>query len=567
MIEYLTWKKQLEKEVKMINRFLILAFVFSFSIGYAQDNLPTDTFRVVKEYKPSLINADKISFQPEIDDEPQKLDTKLSYEFINKQIPVDFEIDLINPARIKGEPLVRLYNGYAKLGVGNAFVPLAEIYYNNLRSKKYSAGTHINYTKLREVNAIKESDRSQLHTEVFGKRFWKTNTLDANLSYDLEQLNYYGFYKTFEGLNVPKPMNGLDQTYNRISSSWNLKSTKQDSFNLRHEANLDYKLITNQAKLSEHNLVAKGRLSQIHNRELYALDLSFDYNKFENIFENSILAIKPQISTIGENFKITAGLGVFMNAATEADFHFYPLAEIKFNVIEDYLVPYAGVKGQIRRNNYQSITRENPFIAEAIALSNSNEKIELYGGFRGTLSKKTSFNVNMEHRQIEAEYFYVKAYDFSNVLGYDFDLIYDDLKETAINAELAYRRDKKINVYLNGQYMFFDTEREIEAWHRPEIKINLGGEYNLRQKIITRLQIFYWGEQFAKSVRTVNAQTEVYAETLDHIIDLNLGFEYRYTKRLSAFIDFNNLSGIRYEKYQDYPTIGFNVFGGLTYSF
>lgn len=549
-----------------------IVFIFLVSLGFglsAQEGLQTDTFKVVKEYKPTLIDAEKIKFQPEIDDEPKKLESELSYEFVERKVSIEYEPEEIKAARIKGEPLIKLYNGYAKVGVGNVFVPFGEVYYNNLRSKKYSAGTHLKYTNSRAINAIKDSERSQLMAEVFGTRFWKSNTLDANLKYELDQLKYYGYHKVFDVPTLQSPLSGsaLEQTYNRISNKWHLKTTKQDSFNLRHEVTLKYEFVQNAFDIEENNIRLNGTLSQIVNQELYALDVLLDYNKFENIFENTIFALNPKISTIGDNFKVTAGLGIYMNTTTEAEFHFYPMAELKFNVIEDYLVPYAGIRGQIRRNSFNQISRENPFIAPAIALTNSNEKYEAFGGVRGTLSKYTSFNLNVNHKQIENEYFFVKVNDAFLIEDFRFDLAFDDLTETTINGELAYRKDKKINLYLNGQYAIYDTDVELEAWHRPEIKINLGGEYNLQQKIISRLEVFYWGEQFAKSVRNVNANTEIFAEKLDAIIDLNLGFEYRYTKRLSAFVDFNNLLGVRYERYQDYPTVGFNVFGGLTYSF
>jgi len=46
-----------------------------------------------------------------------------------------------------------------------------------------------------------------------------------------------------------------------------------------------------------------------------------------------------------------------------------------------------------------------------------------------------------------------------------------------------------------------------------------------------------------------------------------LGAEYRYTKKLSAFIQFNNIASSPYNKWEDYPTQRFGILGGLTYSF
>ncbi len=560
---------------RMKIRIGILALLIGFSafVAMSQETLPTDTFIVVKKYNPNIIDAEKIKFIPEIDDEPVKLETKLDYSFLSKQIPVSFQLDPIAPAKIKGEPLVKLYNGYAKLGLGNAFMPLAEVYYNNGRSKDFAWGAHVKYLNLLELNEFEDSDQDKAHVALYGKRFWKKNTVDASINYDLHNLNYYGVHQLPNSFSPNLiPDYSIEQTYNRIGFHSGITSTKKDLFNLRYKGDLDYKLTRAKGGTTEHNFIAKANLSQIHNKELYNLDFIWDYNQYDFASNNSILGIMPQITTNGDNFKVNVGFGLYLNAAIENDFHFYPIAEVKFNVIEDFLVPYAGVNGQIRRNNYSSITQENPFVAENLAIQNTNENFNLYGGFRGTLSKATSFNISGSLTRLENEYFYVKNFPFTTSNPDRFSLIYDDVDELEIKGELAYRKNDKIRLYLLGQYFNYETSNELEAWHRPEIKLTASGEYNIQKKIIISADFFYWGEQFARTINPTSANpissTIVFqTERLDGIFDANLGFEYRYTKKLSAFINFNNIAGINYEKYQDYPAQGFNLLGGFTYAF
>lgn len=545
-----------------------VAFVFS---AKAQEALPSDTFKIIKEYEPTLIDAKKISFEPEINDD-LKLDVELDYSFINKTVPVSFEVEPIIPAKIKGEPLIKLYNGYARLGVGNALVPFGEIYYNNLRSKKYSIGGHAQYFNMREVNSIKGNDMSKLHAEVFGTRFWKTNTVDANISFDRRDFNYYGYYNIDNPRNaVELPSSDLEQNYNRLGAKFNIKSTKRDSFNLRHEGGLEYKLLNNASGNSEHNVKADLNLSQFKNSELYNLDVLIDYNQYEFNTDNTIIALQPQISTIGEKFRINAGLGIYMNASSDADFHFYPLAEIKYNVIDDILVPYVGVKGEIRRVNYNTITLENPFVAEDINLANSNEQFNLYLGLRGTLSNKLSFNVSGSSIKTDNAYLYVQARDTNRIVSKDYSLVYDEINEIQLKGELIYRLNEKINIYALGQYFNYETDKQEEAWHRPNLKISTSVDYNLKNKIVVKAELIYWGEQYARNSALITEgliTTEQFTTVkLDPIFDANLGVEYRYTKRLSAFVQFNNIGGVNFEKYKDYPTQGFNVWGGLTYAF
>ena len=115
-----------------------LLFIFLFclcSLLRAQDNLPTDTFEIIKEYQPTLVDAKKIEDEVDIVD-TAKVEVELDYEFSNEKVNIEFIPDPIVPAKIKGEPMVRLYNGYTRVGIGNGLVPFAELYYNNLRSKK-----------------------------------------------------------------------------------------------------------------------------------------------------------------------------------------------------------------------------------------------------------------------------------------------------------------------------------------------------------------------------------------------------------------------------------------------
>ena len=49
------------------------------------------------------------------------------------------------------------------------------------------------------------------------------------------------------------------------------------------------------------------------------------------------------------------------------------------------------------------------------------------------------------------------------------------------------------------------------------------------------------------------------------IVDINLGAEYRYSKMLSFFVNFNNIANTRYYRWEKYPSQRFNLMAGLTF--
>ena len=59
----------------------------------------------------------------------------------------------------------------------------------------------------------------------------------------------------------------------------------------------------------------------------------------------------------------------------------------------------------------------------------------------------------------------------------------------------------------------------------------------------------------------------VVEKELPGIIDLNLGVEYRLSKLLSVFADFNNIGSVKYYEWNQYPAQRFNFMLGGTYVF
>ena len=159
------------------NLFIFACLVISFK-GFSQTNASVDSTTIISitDYKPFLSDAFKIKENPVIND-TNKIIPELKYSFLDKQVPVTFEIDPIKPAKIKGEPLVKLYHGYAKVGFGTNVTPLAEVYYNDVRSKNLSYGFAGKHFSSNGISSIDYSNFSTNELNAFGKRYTKEFTL------------------------------------------------------------------------------------------------------------------------------------------------------------------------------------------------------------------------------------------------------------------------------------------------------------------------------------------------------------------------------------------------------
>ncbi|MFN6084250.1 MAG: hypothetical protein ACK476_04905 [Fluviicola sp.] len=67
--------------------------------------------------------------------------------------------------------------------------------------------------------------------------------------------------------------------------------------------------------------------------------------------------------------------------------------------------------------------------------------------------------------------------------------------------------------------------------------------------------------------KDVTEENNQFAYTLGPVVDMNLGVEYRYNKRISGFIKLNNIAAQRYQKWYNYPVQGFQGMVGATFRF
>lgn len=545
---------------------------------FAQSTSPKDSTVLIinSGFQPFLTDAFKIKDNPSIND-TGKIIPKLKYSFLEKQIPVGFSIDPIKAAKIKGEPLTKLYRGYTKVGFGTNATPLAEVYYNAKRSKNFNYGFFGKHFSSSGIAKNDYSGFSDNHLSFFGKHYSREFTTTGKVGYTRNVNHYYGLsnlgliHEELDSILVNE--NTTEQKIDKFDIGFSLARNFTDSSEFDYNVDVDFHHLKDRFAVSENHLEIAGNLSKYHKQELYALGIEVNYNKLVNplsLDRNLVLGMNPTISTSTDKWQFKVGIGLYLNSFPDTKFHFYPKAEFKYNVVEDIIIPYVGIKGGLISNNLNNFYKENPFIdTKNLVTANSNQKYDIYGGIRGSLSSKITFNTSFSQQKMEGLPLYVKDYD--GLLENKFLLAYDTVNISTITGELAYQKLEKFKVLLGAKYFKYNPKNELKAWHRPDLKISLSGIYDLSDKIIVRADLYYFSKQYAKSFETITTnntktKTEI-AQELKGLFDANLSFEYRYTKKLSAFINFNNIGSVKYQKFQDYPTQRFGVLGGLTYSF
>jgi hypothetical protein len=232
----------------------------------------------------------------------------------------------------------------------------------------------------------------------------------------------------------------------------------------------------------------------------------------------------------------------------------------------------ADIKGYSYRNSFRSLTATNPFISPAINFRTSTVKLDAVGGVRGNINQHLYFNVNAGYKIIDSLALFVNTPHLIDTLQSAFQVIYDNAKVARFYGELGYVMDNKITVAGWLAFNQYTMERQLKPWQLPALEAGVKGTYNLGDKIILGLDIFYVGTRYAKisqfdKFTTTGIDFKITERKMNGFVDANINAEYRYTKKLAAFVRLNNLAAQQYQIWNNYPSQRINGLLGINFSF
>jgi hypothetical protein len=528
---------------------------------------------------------------------PKIIDTTIANPVIDFPLLVlqqstKIEVEPINPATIKTEQkLNQLYNTYVKVGIGTELMPLGEVYFDSKRSRKFVYGVHAkhlsSYGNFNDY-APAQFDRTKLG--LYGALNEKNYSLNGDLHYANQGLNYYGWKIPTDSVDRET----IAQRYQDIGGAFSFASHKKDSANLHFKVGVEYNNFGSKKPLEdslsdwrarENFFAVNTNASYKLGKEIYAADFNIRYNGYKYgiagdtnttiidtgiVLNNTIINLKPTISTFLYNnrFKAKIGVDIVIDAGVKTKAHIYPVAELKYSMFNDIFIPYAGLRGGLKQTTFKSLTADNEFILPNVALRNENTAIDVYGGIKGTLSKRMSFNLSASFARVQNKALFVTDTTFS--VGNKFNLLFDTLNLTTVEGSLSYQLNEKLKIDGIGRFYSYGLLNNTYAWNLPQWQAIARGSYNLFDKFLVNLDLNFEGGRKALVYTMeddVTVENNQFAKSLGLVADINLGLEYRYNKRLSAFIQMNNLASQRYNRWYNYPVQIFQFMGGVTARF
>lgn len=523
---------------------------------------------------------------------------KVNYPLISVQRKTAFDLKNIKPARIRlREKLSKIYHSYVRLGFGNYLTPLGEVYINSTRSRKFHWGVHARHlSSWGKIKGYAPATFDNTNATAFGKLLNKNYTLSGKINWGNQGLHFYGIRNE----NINK--DSIKQRFYDLGFASQFAWHKKDSASLNYVLGINYNHY-NDRKISdslkkwraqENYIAVTSHFFYRLKREIYAADLNFKYNGYKYgvpgnfinhpydsiqgqldtgiVNNNYLIDFKPHITTYGKNGKwsLLVGLDLFFDIHKNQKVKVVPVPMLAFHysLFHDVFIPYAGIDGGVQQNTFKFVSQQNNFVSSNLNLKNEYNTINFFGGIRGVISKSISFDANIHFGFYKNKLMYAVDTVYSG--GNRFKPIYDNMSIAKVEASISYQLNEKIKIDAVGQYFSYQTKKYPYAWYLPDFKLMLRGHYNMFDKFYFNLDFNMLTGRKAMvytAGKAIETENGYYYKKLGVLADLNLSVEYAYNKRISAFIQFNNLAAQKYKRWLNYPVQGFQVLGGVTFKF
>ncbi len=523
-----------------------------------------DTEEIVIEKSRAITLAEAERNFEKITTLPKKAEaTTQAYEFTDYTVKLPDLNSRFRVLQMPTETPKELTGNYVKLALGNWRSAYIDAFVGAKRKETFSWNAHAKILTFGSgpVHKINSATREAL---ISGNMKYIAPALTAAVGLELKNELYH-----FYGTQQKQDRKDIRQSFNTVAFKTSFTNNVADS-PLDYKLNFSIHNISDAYKADEFELGVSldGRYKISESLTLLTpTDGYFAQQKDNGSIGRNMFRIKPQVRFTLDKFLITAGLNIVtQNDTTTAlkKINLYPAIEAQMGLGELFTL-FGGFTGDMQRNNFRQMVHENPFVNNELQVFNTDKAAELYGGIKRQLGGVLSFNARTSFGRYKNMGFFVNSVRDSS----RFDIQYNTSNTTllTVTTELGYDAGK--NIRISGKADFYKYGgRDLDyAWHRPTFVATVLGKFAATEKLLFNTEIYYLGGiQARKTIRTPTTLT-FEKVALDPVVDINLKAEYVFLEKFSGYLSLNNLLASQYQRYLYYPSRGFTIMIGGTYSF
>ncbi len=550
------------------------------------ETLETERVVIVKAYTPTISDAFKVKSTPILNDSITQKKQDIRYSIFSVPVASTYTPAKGRAANIDRPKPIKIFDNYATLGFGNFTSALAEFYSNFQLNRSDNVGLYLHHNSsqggIEEISLDDKFYNTFLDLNYTSRTRKYTYGLELGAEHQL--YNWYGLPET--PALTQEQINAIDPQQNYFGVRLGGKLQFDDLY--FKKASLRYQFFGDALSSVEHHVVAKPTFEFEIGDSLITTNFIVDYlsGSFDRDLDPVLqtpnnygilnVGVNPSLVILKDNLTVNLGAAVYYSIDTENsdnDLFIYPKITASYRLIDDAVIAYGGLEGDLIQNSYRDAVQTNPFISPTLVIEPTNRLYDAYFGLKGKFSDVVSYNFRGSYISEDEKPLFVnnqravvplEGYDYGNSFSYR----YDDVITLVGYGELNFEINKKFKLGVAAEYFNYDNEDEQEAWNLPDVKASISLDYQISKQWFAGAQLFYVGER-----KDINNEVAIVPTlplptvTLDSYFDANVNLGYRLNDQLLFFVKGNNLAGENYERWVNFPVQGIQVLGGVTYKF
>jgi hypothetical protein len=533
----------------------------------------SEEIEVIRPYKPVLADAVKLRRSPDLNN-VATYKAKFNYTLTDRKLELNTDIQKLQAQQLADERAAVLVNNYVKGGIGSLGTLFAEAYANIGSDEALQAGAFFKHFS-QEGKLYKQNENWQ-QLSAFGRSIGEKTTLNGRINYDRHGLYFYGIDNLNPTLN-PNPERQVLNFFELEGEAINKFTGDENA--LSYAAKINAYMLSDKFSAKEKTLTLTGYMNKRISKFNLGLAAGLELGGTEDVktsVSNHLLRLNPYVKLQANGVKITAGLNFVQEFGEFNTTRFFPAVTADFTLIPDFLQIFGEVKGDVNRNSLKNFTDENPFLNSNIEIQNTVEKISISGGIKGTGGPGFGYKARFYSKRITDMPLFVNSFANFN----KFDVIYDfgTMKLLGLEGEISVQVSDNLKWTGKLNIESYKPSVEQKSYYKPQLRINSNFLYTYNKKLSFNASVAIQDDSKAKMYLSntltpdgkyppISDPTKETIVTIKGFVDLGVGADYKINNKFGVFLKTNNLLNTNYSKYLYYRTNGFNVFGGLSYSF
>ncbi len=561
--------------------YIAISLTFSTGLLLAQEVKVTEKteqtiseeIEIIRPYKPILAEAVKLRRSPDLDN-IKTFKAKFSYQPSDRKLALNTDIQKLEAQKMSAELQPQLVNNYVKAGFGNLGTLLAEAYVGMGQDPALQAGAFFRHFS--QQGKLNKQNENNQQLSVFARSIGNEITLNGKVNYQRKGLYFYGIDENNPTLN-PNPEQQTHNFFELEGEVMSKFSADPDAFS--YAAKLNGYLFNDRFSAKEKSVIITGYLNKRISKFNLGLAASAEMGNTQDLttdVSNNLIRVNPYLKIQAGGVKIIAGANIAQEFGARTTTRVFPAITADFTLIPDFLQIFGEVKGDVNRNTLKDFTDANPFLNQNINLKNSVEKLSFSGGIKGTGGPGFGYKARVYSKEISDMPLFVNSFGAFN----KFDVIYDFGKTKIMGLEGELSVQVSDNLKWTGKLNMEDYKAgtEKESYFKPQLRASSNLTFVYNKKLTFNAAVVIQDDSKAKAYLNDPLDSDgnyppVPDFTIEKLVnikgfvDLGLGVDYKINKDFSVFGKANNILNTNYSKYLYYRVNGFNIFGGLSYSF